>query len=402
MNEPATRKLSGVNVAITVLATLVIAMIAYSATTHAVHPDAVALPTELPAPWMIPTSPPVEPPPTPPTAAPRLFIWGFDLINARTGWILLTNCTQPMTGRCQYMVAGTADGGQTWSALVQVGPSYDPADGGAPRTIRFINAADGFVYGAGGAFVSHDGGRTWRPLDLPANFVNAISGHGQTVWVTTYPCPKGILCGYEVRSSRDGGWTWSAPRRLPVGFSPSDVVSFGPSDALIWGPPSGELVMTTDGGITWRPIKGSCSDTTFRALVTSSDGHEIWELCLGIPGNASASKVLSLSEDGGKTWSQKASSHSPNSLPSLGTEVSLVSPRPYMVLLGTDQTPLFLTRNAAASWIQVLTSPIGGSLSIRFAGASDGWAIGAGQTTIWSTRDGGENWTPLRVDHPPS
>jgi len=306
MNGPPARKLSGIGVAITVLATLVIAAIAYGATTRAVHRVAVALPTASPTPGMpaVSSPSPIEPSPAPP---PRLSIWGFDLANAATGWLLLSNCTQPRTGECQFMVAAAGDGGQTWSAPVQVGPSYDPTDGGAPRTVRFINAVDGFVYGSGGAFATHDGGKTWSALDLPATFFDAISGRGQTVWAATYPCPKGTVCAYEVRLSHDGGRSWSAPRRLPGGFFPSDLIPLGTSSALLSGPSSGDLEMTSDGGNTWRAIKGQCSEGYFRAPIASSDGQEIWELCLGIPGNASAVKVLFVSEDGGKSWSRKAS-----------------------------------------------------------------------------------------------
>lgn len=400
MNDQPGRKLSVNNVAITVLATLVIAIIAYGATTRAGHPVAVAPRDASPKPSTpARSSPHVEPSPTPPIGPPRPSIWGFDLAgSSSTGWLLLSNCSQPMAGQCQYLVAATADGGQTWSAPVQVGPSYDPGDGGAPRTVRFINALDGFVYGSGGAFATHDGGKSWSALDLHATFFSAMAGRGQTVWAATYPCPKGTLCPYDVRSSHDGGRSWSAPRQLPVGFFPSDLIPVGTSSALISGPSSGDLEMTSDGGNTWRAIKGQCSEGYFRAPVASSDGQEIWELCLGVPGDASAVKVLFVSEDGGKSWSQKASSQ--GQLPSLGTQVSLISTRPHKLLVSTDQTPLLLTGDAGASWSQVGTSPAGGTLRLAFANASDGWAMDAAQTAIWRTTDGGESWTRLPAYNP--
>lgn len=399
MNQPPARKLSGVNVATTVLATLVIAIIGYGAMAHAVpHPIAVALPDASPTPPTPTSSPPVEPSPTPAISPPRIV--GFDLVNARAGWILLSNCAQPRTAPCQYMVAATADGGQTWSEPVQVGQSYDPADGSAPRTIRFINAIDGFVYGAGGAFATHDGGKTWATLDLHATFFNAISGRGQTVWAATYPCAKGTLCSYEVRSSHDAGRSWSVPRPLPIGFSPSDVIPFGTSGAIISGPSSGDLEVSSDGGNLWRPIKGQCSVNTFRAFVASPDGKEIWELCMAYPAGASADKVLFVSEDGGKSWSQKASSQPSGQLSALGTQVSLISTRPGMLLVGTEQTPLLLTRDAAASWTEVKVSPTGGTLWPRFANANDGWATDGAQAAIFSTNDGGASWTLLPAYNP--
>ena len=390
----------GVNVVTTVLATLVIGIIAYGGATRALHPVVVASPGPSPTPSAAASPLPVEPVPSPPIGPPRLAVWGFDLVNPRTGWILLSNCTQPMTGQCQFFVAATADGGQTWSAPVQVGPSYDPADGSAPRTVRFINAVDGFVYGGAGAYATHDGGKTWSTLDLHATFFNAISGRGQTVWAATYPCAKGTLCSFDVRSSHDGGRSWSAPHPLPSGFSPFDVIPFGTSSALITGPSPGDLLLTSDGGNTWRSIKGPCPDSSFRAFVASADGQEIWELCMSYPAGASADKVLFVSEDGGKAWSQKADSRDSGKLPALGTQISLISTRSHMLLVGTEQTPLLLTSDAAASWTQVEASPTGGTLWPRFANASDGWAMDAAQTTIWSTMDGGASWTRLPVYNP--
>jgi photosystem II stability/assembly factor-like uncharacterized protein len=387
VSRPPASKLFGVNVATTVLATLVISIVGYGGATRALHTAAVASPAATPPPPAASPSP-VESPP------PRLFVRGFDLVDARTGWILLSNCVRPMTGECNYAVTGTSDGGQTWSPLVQVGPASDPADE-TPRTIRFVDAVDGFVYGGGGAFATHDGGKTWSTLDLHATFFMAISGRGQNVWAATYPCAKGTTCAYEVRSSHDAGRSWSVPGPLPIGFSPSEVIPFGTSGALISGPSSGDLEKTSDGGKTWRPIKGRCSDNPFRAFLASSDGQEIWELCMGYPAGASADKVLFVSEDGGASWSQKAGSQDSGRLPALGTQVSLISTRPGMLLVATEQTPLLLTRDAAASWTQVVTSPTGGTLWPRFANANDGWAMDAPQKAIWSTGDGGATWTLL-------
>jgi len=59
-----------------------------------------------------------------------------------------------------------------------------------------------------------------------------------------------------------------------------------------------------------------------------------------------------------------------------------------------------MTRDVAASWIQVGKSPTGGTLRLTFANGNDGWAMDVAQTTIWSTTDGGESWTPLPSYNP--
>src|SRR5260370_13521662 len=102
---------------------------------------------------------------SPVSESPRLAANGWvvdaDLVGGLTGWVLLSNCIQPMTGQCHYSVARTADGGATWSKPVQVGPGFDPADGDAPRHVQFINPQDGFVYGRLVAYVTHDARQTW-------------------------------------------------------------------------------------------------------------------------------------------------------------------------------------------------------------------------------------------------
>jgi len=152
-------------------------------------------------------------------------------------------------------------------------------DGDAPRLIHFLNARDGFVYGAAGVYASHDGGSTWTPLAVPFVFVGTLASYGDVVWLATYPCRKGTLCPYQVRRSADDGRTWSAPRDLPLNFSP-EVASAFPSGLLLANPVSDfALQVTTDRGVSWRDIKSPCPVNSFRQSALSTDGGEIWVRC---------------------------------------------------------------------------------------------------------------------------
>lgn len=349
----------------------------------------------------------------------QLHRYDLDFVDGEKAWALLSNCDAYSADQCSYYVAATIDGGRTWSKPAQVGPSYGPTDGAALRTIRFINAGDGFVYGSSNAFVTHDGGKTWRSLDLHTTFFSLIAGHGRAVWAFTYPCPKGTLCSYDARSSNDGGRSWSAPKALPVGFSPFEAILFGSSGLLVSGTPTGRIEMTSDGGKTWLSINSQCTDThSFRAWVATSNGNELWELCIGDPKTPAivenppspkpppmagspdrADKVLFVSEDGGRSWSQKATSQSGGTLPVLGSQLSLVSTRPQELLLGTDKTPIFRTTDGASNWTVVQTSPSAGLKWLRFNSSQVGWAMDI-QGAIWSTTDGGTSWTQLGAfDH---
>ena len=234
------------SVVITVLATLGVAAIAYGAAAGLPHRTAAG-PHPVPASTVSPVAAPTVPAtPTPPAG---FFTIDEDMIGASAGWMLLSDCPLHATDACHYVVVRTVDGGGSWTRLAQVGPSFSSEDGGAPRAIRFLNHLDGFVYGSNGAYVTHDGGASWRGAGLPPGFVGSIAAGSYTVWATYYPCPKGTFCAYEVRSSTDGGRTWSAAHKLPVNFSPDYMVAFG-SGVLISSVPIGDIELTADG-TTW-------------------------------------------------------------------------------------------------------------------------------------------------------
>jgi photosystem II stability/assembly factor-like uncharacterized protein len=105
--------------------------------------------------------------------------------------------------------------------------------------------------------------------------------------------------------------------------------------------------------------------------------------------------VLFVSEDGGVSWSQRATSQSGGSLPHMvGGLVSIGPHTAFMITTG-----ILVTRDAGLSWAQVAPAPSSGQNpssfgAIRFANGTDGWALDSAQT-IWATIDGGAHWTPV-------
>jgi len=386
-----------VNVAITVLATLAIGSVAYAGMVRALHPVAVALPAPSPTPSHSASATPSpekqapSPIPTPPAGTPLLALLDVDLTDSSTGWILLSNCASITSGACQYSVAGTLDAGVTWTKPTPVGPAFDRTDGGGPRTVRFLNHQDGFVYGSSGAYVTHDGGMTWAGAGLPGKFIEGMAAGGQTSWAVTSPCGKGVTCQLEIRRSVDGGRSWQAPHALPLGFYPEELVPFA-SGVIMSSVPLGDIQMTTDGGLTWRSIKSQCSGNPFRGNVATSDGVELWELCMGYPDATTnaADKTLFVSEDGGKSWKQRATSLNGGALQPSAFPVWFVSNRSRVAFMSGAPTPL-ITHDAGSTW-----TPVGldgtALWLIRFVGSHDGWAL-EGTTNIWVTTDGGETWS---------
>jgi len=375
-------------VAITVLATLLIAAVAYGAASGALHvqrtggihpmpPQARTTPSPTPLPVELPS----------PSPSPGgLFAVDQDVLDRTTAWMLVTNC--PIASTCYYAVTGTLDSGRSWSHPVQVGPSFPSYDGDAPRTIRFANLLDGFVYGISGAYVTHDGGKSWQRLPVPAVFVYSIAVSGNRAWATTYPCPKGTPCQLEVRSSTDAGHTWLAPHQLPVGFSPEAPVAF-PDGLIMSSVPTGDIEMTTDAGVTWRSIKSRCTGNPFSGYATTVDGVELWEACVGYPdaNGAATSKSLFVSEDGGKSWSPRDATPIAGPVPE-----SLVSNRTGVAYVASWQGSM-VTRDGGKTWSEL--SQYGVQFTfIRFGSASGGWALDRSRS-LWVTDDGGDQWTDV-------
>lgn len=347
------------------------------------------------------TSPVVSPSPHPqgspspsvrkaPSLAVGTVIIDADLVNVATNWVLLTNCVQPMTGRCAYSVEATTNGGQTWSKAVQAGPSFDPTDGDAPRHIRFLNAKDGFVYGGAAAFVTHNGGRSWSTVGIRATFFAFFEGRGQMAWAATYPCAKGVLCSYEVRSSKDAGRTWSDPHQLPVGSSPADAIPFADTGLLVPSDPTGDMELTLNGGATWTVVKNPCTGNVFRSVAATSDGNELWQMCFDFPKNDVSIKKLFVSEDGGGSWSLLEAGQVSGQQASPGL-LMLISPALHTALMATPLFTAAVTHDSGLTWIEVF--PRGTLFQlVRFANAEDGLALDVSRN-IWTTSDGGDHWT---------
>jgi photosystem II stability/assembly factor-like uncharacterized protein len=266
------------------------------------------------------------------------------------------------------------------------------SDSGVPRKLTFINRNDGFFYGWTSAFATHDGGRTWKALDLQARWFADIKGRGTTAWVISYPCVKGTLCPYEVRSSADAGRTWSAPHPLPVGFSPEDAVAINDTGLVVASVPAGEIELTRDRGKTWSSVAARCAPTTLRSVFTTYDGNELWMLCQDA--QQSVLSTLYVSADGGRSWSLRTKLPGYENAPliyySPDYSMMLVSTAPGTAVMTSNQMTIAITHDAGLTWKYVGPKDIRFQ-SLAFANAVDGWALDDNQH-MWTTNDGGEHW----------
>ncbi len=195
----------------------------------------------------------------------------------------------------------TATGGRVWlvceegKILVRTHPkgaweTLSLPGEATPRDIVFLDSNRGFIAGDRGTLLAtEDGGRTWRPVQVPApENLTSIFFLGELGWVTGW---SGVIL-----HSADGGRTWI---RQPTGVSHGleDIYFHDESHgwAVGW---VGTILRTADGGKSWRQVnspeaKWSLSAVYFR------DAQNGWAVGFG-------GQILR-SRDGGQTWQSQTS-----------------------------------------------------------------------------------------------
>ena len=301
--------------------------------------------------------------------------------------VLDADLVDPLRGKVdEYLELLKVDGGRSWGGAVTVGPKFDGGDGDSPRHIHFASMADGFVYGLGNAYATHDGGKTWS--QMPGEFSSLLSITGfATIWELLQPCSSGSRCPIAVRTSVDGGRTWWAAAALPRELQPDRVVAFGRSGLLLAGPGKGDMAITGDGGRSWRSIAGRCALDNPGNSVATADGTEIWQVC------GAQTLGINVTTDGGAHWVSRQN-------PGVGNLVGpfVVSPKLGMALLIASTTEagivseLLVSQDRGASWKSVPGAK--GFGAIVFCETGEAWTSD-GYGNIWASADDGLNWTKL-------
>ncbi len=195
-------------------------------------------------------------------------------LTMREGWVL----TGPRDGG-SMSVYHTGDGGQRWDLLS--GPAVEPLLSGLTEKvgIEFATPQDGWISGfsmdpvASVLLATHDGGHTWRQVDMPPPPGVTMTGKRVTGDLPTLFGTDGLLVAslyspqrrppglptnsgpgipidaLYVYETHDGGRTWSFVRRL-------DQFGVSFEDATHWFQAGGGgMAFSNDAGRTWSAAR---------------------------------------------------------------------------------------------------------------------------------------------------
>jgi photosystem II stability/assembly factor-like uncharacterized protein len=348
-----------------------------------------------------PTPPPASTSGTGP-ATPALATLQF--VSPRLGWA---------AGRGRILV--TADAGATWTAQYR-GPEM-------VTLVDFVDARTGWAVGLDSLLGTTDGGRCWRRLGEPdpplasVHFTGPLHGWGVTGPAGTRGgLPNTLVLGDGVPVppaggrlvvTDDGGSTWRAPAGAPA-----DVQSACFSDdAHGWLGAAGRLYRSGDGGSTWHEVPGLPQQAGTQASVVSlqcAAPNSVWLLDLSLEGAAGNQPYAAYASTGGgppvelfeDMFGGTVDRPSPGSYPG---PLSVISSTTAAFAGNTPALPgnpagfeEATVTGASVSISHVVRVPgIDRPTGAAFVSASIGWLVAeAGSNdVILATTDGGRTWT---------
>ncbi len=318
-----------------------------------------------------------------------LYISSIFFLNSEIGWAVGS----------PEVVLKSVDGGIHWNILHGSNLGYY-----AYGSVCFANENIGWAIscdsgGYGWIIKTNDGGKNWilqKELKAPsiANRPNFSAGSVCCIdtnmawvvkgyeWESSNPWNPGILYDEKFLRTVDGGMTWLENLNSSDIDMPRSVDFIDTQKGLAVGR-HGTIYRTIDGGVTWSSKQTYLASLNSVDFVNQNTGY-------AVGGDGAIIKTI----DGGENWSKQVS----------GTSNFLFS-----VFFTDAETGWAVNRDEVLhttsggdvngpvheEWTKIDT--LGGGEQVFFVDNNYGWILSMGNQ-ILKTIDGGESWSPIRID----
>ncbi len=285
----------------------------------------------------------------------------------------------------------SGDAGKTWSQDIAIPTTngkiatignidvrkiiFDPSD---PNAIYLTTENNGIVY-------SYDGGSSWQQFKrLSSGMIYAVAIDPKN------KCVLYSLAGNKLYKSLDCGRTWDTPynHQNPGVVLTDLVIDFSNTSVLYVVDGAGEIIKSTNGGVSW--------DTIFRERNGSLFSDIIMD-----PANSKIIYATTLSNgiyktiDGGVTWSSlnEGLSHYSGSLTYRKLIIDRATPG---ALILVSQFGILRSSDGGSTWSPLGLLPAPGTITLYSAAVNPKNSqeiYYTTATTLVKTTDGGNTWS---------
>ena len=274
------------------------------------------------------------------------------------------------------LLAGAAVGVAAHSFVRLRSPPL-PVQGAAPE-LRFADRRNGYVFVDKRFYATHDGGTSWRRIQL-GDVLSVATGAGNA-FVTSNR-------GLETSAVSADRW-----RVHLLGFGAFDVAALGQNVWVLGADKSHDkLARSNDGGRTFTTGGGPCSPDLGGRLAPAS-AHVVWAVC-----QTGMLAGVWKSADGGRSFTQASPPRC------CANSAKIVAPsEKTAVLAPAPGRGLLRTSDAGATW-RPASTPSGRIdllYSVSFGDARVGYVLLqlSGYTqALWKTTDAGATWRAVPI-----
>lgn len=347
--------------------------------------------------------------PVPPGFQPQ----SVTFVSTQAGWVLGgAPCSSPP---CTSVIR-TDDGGRSWVGInaPRVALAASPSQGTGVSRLVFADQLNGWAFGPA-LWSTHDGGRTWEPVDLPgagpaAKVVSLATSGGRAVALALMPAQagggQGVAQLYTTPVGRDG-WQPVANVSAPT-YSAGQVVLHGQAGwVTIDTGSTGPHYWATTGGTTFTPQSPTpCQQEQSPSQLAASSPTDLVLGCGRQGGLGRQVKEVYVSTNGGASFRATAAP------PAEGDLEAVAEAIPSVLVVGASSgaSYLYASFDGGQSWQTVVSDSSAGGApwhDLGFTTATQGVVVegyppeatsGTASTPpsrLLATTDGGHTWAAV-------